>query len=226
MAYVLSGAGASSDGDLDDRRADSALAALRAYVGYLCQDHVAPIQDEAGQPVTLPRLLAEAEGEASAPDAQQQLAGVLADYTDTILWPWDDAAPYAYPPDIYWRQAGQAWARDFGQEPPQRVLDELGDRHRGAAPRGADGVGARRQLVAAGADARQNPGSRSPTLMPLRPPSMSRTGRRRRPQVRRGACPTCVARLSGRGGSSAPSAGLPAPRSGALPHREPGRASG
>ncbi len=116
MAYVLSGAGASSDGDLDDRRADSALAVLRAYVGYLCQDHVAPIQDEAGQPVTLPRLLAEAEGEASAPDAQQQLAGVLADYTDTILWPWDDAAPYAYPPDIYWRQAGQAWARDFGQE--------------------------------------------------------------------------------------------------------------
>jgi hypothetical protein len=182
MSYVLAGEGAWAPTAPAQRRADTALDALRAAAAYLRQDQSAPIRDDAGRAVALGAVLDEALLEAADSEASRQLAIALADYVDAALdrdLQWA-AVEYAYldgaareleltyavmqaqpTADLRrhddaerariheildgastWARAGELWARDFGQPPPEVLLDELGRREaparRDAFRRGAE----------------------------------------------------------------------------------------
>jgi hypothetical protein len=120
MGYVLSGG---------EERMATALATLQAFVAHVRVGDHPRIQDEAGQPVTMAGLLAEASWRSREPAAQRQLIATLADYADIHLRPRGDAIPHVRPPDEYWHEAGWAWARDFEQPVSEALTDELNRRY-------------------------------------------------------------------------------------------------
>ena len=108
--------------------ADTPLAALQSFYGYVSQDRSALIGDEAGHPILLPQLLKDAIRQAADPASRQQLASTLADYVDLDLLPRGDAAALTVSSDIRWQRAGQTWALLFRQAPPDMLLQELARR--------------------------------------------------------------------------------------------------
>jgi hypothetical protein len=130
MSYVL----INLDVDINptapaERRAESALAAFRAYNAYTPEDCMVQIRDQDGEPVSLAQLLEEATRQAGDHEQRRELARVLADFIDADLYPWDDRPRLEFVPDSYWRFAGRHWVRAFGQLPPDNVVQELSQRH-------------------------------------------------------------------------------------------------
>lgn len=80
MAYVLDGSWAWNAAAPVERRAETALEALEAFIAYLREDHRALIQDEAGRMMLPAELLREALQD--TPEAR--LVAVLADYASTL----------------------------------------------------------------------------------------------------------------------------------------------
>jgi hypothetical protein len=117
-----------------ERRAETALAALRAYNAYTPEDCMVQIRDQDGEPVSLAQLLEDATRQAGDHEQQRELARVLADFIDADLYPWDDRPRLEFIPDSYWRLAGRHWARAFRQLPLDDVVQELSQRHNRCDP--------------------------------------------------------------------------------------------
>jgi hypothetical protein len=129
MGYVLTSAEPERRSP-PERPAETAVEALEAFVRYRRDDVRPRVSDDAGQPVSLPVLLATAIWETDgAPAERQRLITAMADHVGTSLRLWDDAVPYEHPAADYWRDAGRAWALDFERHPPRALLDELRRRY-------------------------------------------------------------------------------------------------
>jgi hypothetical protein len=130
MSYVL----INLDADIHPtapaaRRAETPLAALRAYNAYTPEDCMVQIRDQDGEPVSLAQLLEDATRQAGDHEQRRELARVLADFIGADLYPWDDVPRLEFVPDSYWQLAGRHWVRAFGQLPPDDVVEELSQRH-------------------------------------------------------------------------------------------------
>lgn len=136
MSYVLTCATVFTDGAPAERRADTALDALRAFVAYLHEDHVAPILSESGELISPARLLEEARTQAADPESRRQLTGVLADYAETawlreVLWATSryvvlNSDEYKADLRTFEAQSGPGvWRRETDAEERSRLRDLL-----------------------------------------------------------------------------------------------------
>lgn len=82
MSYVLTCTSILNDGAPAARHVDTALDALGAFVAYLREDHVAPIQNDRGEVIPPARLLEMAHAETADPESHRRLIAVMADYAE------------------------------------------------------------------------------------------------------------------------------------------------
>ena len=139
MSYILTCASILNDMAPAVRRADTPLDALRAFVAYMREDHVAPIQNDQGELIPPARLLKEAHAEAADAQSHRRLIAVMADYAEAaglremrsarerhgVL----NSDEYEADLRLYEEQSGPAiWRREIDAEDRVRLRDILDHR--------------------------------------------------------------------------------------------------